>query len=227
MRAAAAVGVSVPLITLGSCGENPPAPIHARAQGEGPPAIPPIKAPSETADALIRQSLMETGTQYSSWQRISDAARWAPTLCAPPKPVNLHWSQSQDDQTHGRKLYYLYCNQPDIYDWSDRYAEVNYRVPAGFTIVKEAHLPVALAPGAGNVPASDVVDRDGKSYRIGPTSSLFVMTKFDESTPNSDRGWIYATLDSTGNEITSMGAIESCMRCHTAAHKDRLFGFHK
>ncbi|MBX3390242.1 MAG: hypothetical protein KF691_12410 [Phycisphaeraceae bacterium] len=53
------------------------------------------------------------------------------------------------------------------------------------------------------------------------------MTKFDESTPNSDRGWIYATMDSGGKEITSMGAIESCVGCHAAAEKDRLFGFRK
>ncbi|MBX3390241.1 MAG: hypothetical protein KF691_12405 [Phycisphaeraceae bacterium] len=96
---------------------------------------------------------------------MSDAARWAPTLCLPPKPVNLHWSESKDEKAHGRKLYYLYCNQPDVYDWADRHADINYRIPAGFTVVKEAHAPVATVPGAQGAPASEVVEREGKTYR--------------------------------------------------------------
>lgn len=183
-------------------------------------------SPIETSPE-IQRDLLAIGREYSSWTLISDAARWAPTLCMPPRNTELHWSDSRDDGTHGRKLYYLRCNKPDLYDWLDRYADMNYRVPAGLTIVKEAHVPLEMPPSGNGVDTSEVLQRDGKSYQVGPAASLFVMSKYDEATPNTDRGWVYATLNADGTTITSAGAIESCIKCHAETPKDRLFGFSK
>jgi hypothetical protein len=63
--------------------------------------------------------------------------------------------------------------------------------------------------------------------RVGPSASYFVMTKYDETMPKTDRGWVYATPNADGTTITSAGAIQSCIRCHAETTKDRLFGFSK
>lgn len=189
-----------------------------------PPAERTPDSPAVDIGAEIQRDLLAVGRDYKSWKLMSDAARWAPTMCAAPRTTELHLSSSRDDRTHGRKLYYLRCNQPDIYDWVDRNADANYRVPAGLSIVKEAHVPVELKSGE-SAPHNEVFDGSDKSYRIGAVTSLFVMTKYDESTPKTDRGWVYATLDADGTTITSAGAIQSCIECHSETKKDRLFGF--
>jgi len=200
-------------------------PDHANAK---PPVTEhPIGSPAVEVSSEIQRDLLAVGRDYASWKVISDVARWAPTQCLPPRSRELHWSNSRDDRTHGGKLYYLRCNEPDTYDWVDRHADINYRVPPGFAIVKEAHVPVEMTAGGEGASISTIAERGGKSYRAGAVASLFVMRKYDETTPNTDRGWVYATLNADGTTITSAGAIQSCIECHATTTKDRLFGFSK
>lgn len=217
------LGLTLCLASVLCCEKRGPDHPNAKAPLTGPPlSLPAIDFGSE-----IQRDLLSVGRDYASWKLMSDAARWAPTLCLPPRSTELHWSNSGDDRTHGRKLYYLRCNEPDTYDWVDRHADINYRIPAGFTIVKESHVPVEMTAGGEGAPTSKVAERGGKTYRVGAVVSLFVMKKYDETTPNTDRGWVYATLNADGTTITSAGAIQSCMECHSETTKDRLFGFSK
>jgi hypothetical protein len=52
------------------------------------------------------------------------------------------------------------------------------------------------------------------------------MFKLDAATPNSDGGWIYATITADG-QLTAAGRIPSCIGCHVEAEHDRLFGVPK
>jgi hypothetical protein len=78
---------------------------------------------------------------------------------------------------------------------------------------------------------------DGKLYSKGPLYALFIMLKCAEDTPDTDRGWVYATAapvpraDTAPDQptagpvvITSMGKIESCMECYVESKHDRLLG---
>lgn len=50
------------------------------------------------------------------------------------------------------------------------------------------------------------------------------MMKLDPATPNTDDGWVYATLTPDGKAVTASGRIASCTECHTKAPHERLFG---
>jgi len=68
------------------------------------------------------------------------------------------------------------------------------------------------------------VCKDGDQvWHGGDAAGLFVMHKLDASTPGTDRGWIYGTIDAKG-AVTSAGAVASCMRCHQDTAEDRRFG---
>ncbi|MFT5290570.1 MAG: hypothetical protein ACI82F_002645 [Planctomycetota bacterium] len=48
------------------------------------------------------------GTRHNGWAKLGDVPSWAPELCGmPPAPGPLV-SESGDEGTHGRKLYFLY-----------------------------------------------------------------------------------------------------------------------
>jgi hypothetical protein len=50
------------------------------------------------------------------------------------------------------------------------------------------------------------------------------MFKAAEATPDTDDGWVYATVTADG-QVTAAGRVASCMSCHdTAATHERLFG---
>lgn len=112
--------------------------------------------------------------------------------------------------------------------------------PVGQVIVKESwiteQVPSLDAP-------SPVTEFDASTARIvnanaprpasaGPThlpckpGPLFFMLKLDPATPDTDQGWIYATLtvDASGKPTIIAGRIASCMECHTQAPHGRLFG---
>jgi hypothetical protein len=66
-----------------------------------------------------------------------------------------------------------------------------------------------------------------KVFKAARQADLFIMLKLDPRTPDTDDGWVYATATPDGKKITSMGKIESCMKCHRQAKSDRLFGLRK
>ena len=39
-----------------------------------------------------------------------------------------------------------------------------------------------------------------------------------------DSGWVYGTVSSDGQGVTSAGQVRTCMGCHEQAPHDRLFG---
>jgi hypothetical protein len=50
------------------------------------------------------------------------------------------------------------------------------------------------------------------------------MFRVDRKTPDTDEGWIYATVSAAG-QVTAAGRVASCMGCHeTSATHERLFG---
>jgi hypothetical protein len=73
-------------------------------------------------------------------------------------------------------------------------------------------------------PHQRFAEKDGKHYRPAEKADLFIMLKLDPATPDTDQGWVYATVSADGKTVTSSGRVESCMGCHTKAPDDRLFG---
>ena len=66
-------------------------------------------------------------------------------------------------------------------------------------------------------------DEDGRAWRAAERGPLFVMLKLEPDTPGTDQGWIYATVEPSG-EVTSAGLNASCIECHVDAPRDRQFG---
>ncbi len=66
--------------------------------------------------------------------------------------------------------------------------------------------------------------KDGVLYRATEPAGLFIMFKVDPATPDTDEGWVYATVSPAG-QLTSSGRVSACMGCHeTSATHERLFG---
>lgn len=166
-----------------------------------------------------------------------------------PKPSTA----KTDDSGHGHKLYYLYARYPQAYRAQTGLARgdaFGFRNPApplppplaqdvGQVIIKEAWTDIALAADAPRPPDRPVGKKpaygpttfetytyvDGKPHAIGDRSALFMMLKVAATpTPDSDNGWVYATLTPDGSTITAAGLLPSCMGCHEHAEHDRLFG---
>ena len=169
---------------------------------------------------------------YRTWGRVDEPARWAPTMCmAPPPPARARRSASGDRGTHGRKLYSLFARDRVAYQ-----DEGLALAPIGQVLAKEAWLPVEIEPSelpelfpAAN--PGDLVDgwlpyarsEDGRAWKAGERGALFLMMKLDPQEPGTDEGWLYATVEPDG-QVTSMGALESCIECHRRAPRDRQFG---
>ena len=50
-------------------------------------------------------------------------------------------------------------------------------------------------------------------FRATEPAGLFIMFKLDPATPETDEGWVYATV-STAGQVTSAGRVATCMGCH-------------
>lgn len=218
----ARIGLATALVStvmgLGACGSKENESQQVRAA--------PVSAVSQTAD--FRADVLASAAGYRNWVRVSDGPQWAPELCLPPQGVKgPRFSESKDSDTHGRKLYYLFCNQHQYYYSIGDATPSESGTPVGLAIVKEAHQPVELDGTHAGTPKRETVSRRGKAYETGPITSLFVMTKYDAATPGTDEGWVYATLDAEGREVTGIGVIASCVECHREAEHDRLFGLNR
>ena len=207
-------------------------------------ALPP--APEEPPFHAL---LKKTAGEYRVFGRVDDEMRWAPFLCRMPMPGVARVSASQDEKTHGRKLYSLFARDREAY-W-----KINPKQPAlmpiGQTLVKESwvpeEVPAEKVGQPGRVPFQEiVVDRkgvkddrgpfnlgdhfwpygrkDGKLFKATRQADLFIMIKLDPKTPNTDQGWVYGTVSPDGKKVTSAGRVDSCMKCHQDAKVDRLFG---
>lgn len=191
--------------------------------------------PDEDMAAMILAAVAE----YRTWQRVDHAAAWSPLKCDAPPPDRVRFSASEDDGTHGAKLYFLFAKNIKAYLGLTQEG----KTPVGQVMVKETWKPVegkhsdsAAGPArnAAEKPATSLsanrrqyypyAERQGVTYTTGEKGPLFVMIK-TEHQRGTDQGWIYATLVADGSEVTAAGRIPSCMECHAQAKYDRLFGW--
>jgi hypothetical protein len=154
--------------------------------------------------------------RYKSWTRVSDDVGWALTDCAYHPPSGVLRSESNDQSTHGQKLYFLFANIPSGYR-HDRYVRatgepvtgIEADQPIGQAIVKEAWRPAACdSPAPHRLPPAEYIFRDGRWYRTGEPAGLFIMFKLDPATPETDRGWVYATSDPNSGAATKRADCE-------------------
>ncbi len=178
----------------------------------------PVRTPVEGPFA---DRLREVARNYRSFRRVDDVARWAPLMCLPPPPGMTQMSESRDEKTHGRKLYFLFARDAEAY-----ISGLHKPSPVGQAIVKEAWVPEEVKdpakPGAFDR-TKPFAGSGGKFYCAVQQADLFVMIKLDPATPGTDQGWIYGTLRADGKTVTSAGRVASCMKCHQR-REQRLFG---
>jgi len=76
----------------------------ALAQPAPTPAAPTPDAPHHRNPGPFDQQILEAAQNFKHYARVSDQAKWAPTLCSAPSPAGALRSASSDDSTHGKKL---------------------------------------------------------------------------------------------------------------------------
>lgn len=149
-------------------------------------------------------------------------------------------SRSNDEKSHGGKLYYLYAkNAKEYLQKSERDAHPR---PTGLidndalqVVVKETwEVRRTNDPPEGFngfsrsnpkvVDTSRSVERDGMYYVPSKQSDLFIMIQFDKERPGTDDGWVYGTVSPDGKLVTGSGRVQNCMNCHLSAPRHRLFG---
>lgn len=171
------------------------------------------------AGSPLDARLLEIAGEYLKYGRVDDLNRWAPTLCA-LHPSRARFSESGDDATHGRKIYYLFARDRDAY-----VNGIKNPQPEGQVIVKEAWNPVPVEgfeipeqarndEGGRYVPDAKL---DERTYTTGAKSGLFIMLK-------RGGGWTYATVTPEGDRVLQSGQVTSCIGCHRDAKPDSLFG---
>lgn len=189
----------------------------------------------------FNDALRIAARSYKNWPRVSDSAYFAPTLCTTPPRVGALWSQSKDEDTHGKKLYHLYTNRSAEYGYGlwDAVDPAGPRAPAtfspGMVVVKEtwtaeevdrARVPNEQSKGRAlpSYPPEYHVTAT-KAWKMGEQRDLFIMLRTDDTKmEGTDQGWVYAVVSKDGEEIRSASRIDSCMGCHKEAKFERLFG---
>ncbi|MCK6471859.1 MAG: hypothetical protein L6R28_08940 [Planctomycetes bacterium] len=94
---------------------------------------------SEVPD--FKPRLLEIAKAYQGYGRVDDQLRWAPSLCRSSPPSTPALSASDDKDSHGRKLYYLFAADRQAYLES---AEGKAQ-SAGQVLVKESWIPKEVA----------------------------------------------------------------------------------
>lgn len=199
--------------------------------------------PKSEREKQWRADVLTIAKDYERFGRVDHEARWAPHLCRMPLDPKARMSQSPDAATHGKKLYSLFAkSRPAYARTTKKYAELK-EAPIGQWIVKESWTPeeftgdsteikpvvreMRIKDEDGNL-VTDVFipfgTHDGKTYRAKVKAGLFVMMKYDSATPDTDQGWVYATVAKDLKSVTAIGRIESCIKCHQDAKWDRQFG---
>ena len=184
-------------------------PLRANLQAENNPAF--------------HARLLELASTYQSFARVDDELHWAPFLCRQPMPSGPRRSMSTMEDTHGRKLYFVFAQDRAAYLGRDG------KSPAfeGQAVIKEAWTVQEVpADTAYNKTQSPVMylPEGGKLFHAKDRAGLFIMYRLPTGTPGTDGGWVYGTVDATGTSVTSAGTVPACMSCHKQAKFERLFG---
>lgn len=181
------------------------------------------------------------------WAPMLCSAQAYAAVAARPK-----MSASGDQGTHGQKLYYLYASDlgaylaPFVSDGAlsevpsdvqggglvlaekeptgGTWSEDDLGVPASIALVKESWTPERVDEYASADPLRRVVRCGDDWYEAGEQRELFIMTRLDPMTPETDNGWVYATVHPETLEVQAAGRIASCMACHVNNGESRLFG---
>lgn len=190
-------------------------------------------------DDDIDQRLLKAIENYKDFGRVDDQIRWAPWLCKMPAPSQARFSKSEDEDTHGQKLYFMFAKNRIEY-----LAAGEKDQPEGQIIVKESWTHKAWTgdsePSHEHNSESEVYNRsdqqaprsqsyfpfakrDGKWFQADEQADLFVMMKSEPSDRN-DEGWTYAVVSADRESIIASGKLDSCMECHKDARRDRVFG---
>ena len=206
----------------------------------------PIDA-SALASLTFEQMFLVAARDYENWTQVSDHLGWVILDCTPRPPI-LRVSTGHDVVTHGNKLYVVFArhyesfigrhpgrdNEPDLLpnvspagtsagetSADQAFALHTVREPVGQVIVKESWKPVEVALADSN--PGDALGSDGRAFRRGEKSDLFIMLKLDPATPNTDEGWVYGTVTPDAKTVGSSGRVARCMKCHVDAPRDRVF----
>ncbi len=198
------------------------------------------------------QLLFKVGSEYKRWGRVDDEMRWAPWLCRKPEPGKLNFSDRPAGDAHGQKLYSLFARQRDEFfqltkdkkvnvgqtivkqSWLPEEITDSQEIPPKFNANFEKII-VSKDPRKQEGGIPQIVNetdhfypfawKGDKVYKAGNQTDLFVMTKLDPKTPDTDEGWVYGVLSPDGKTVSAAGKIESCVRCHSTSQGDRLFGY--
>lgn len=188
-----------------------------------------VDASADRAVTPFEEQALAIAAAYTAWGRVDDELRWAPFLCRQPYPGITRPSQSNDEATHGRKLYSVFAKNHAAYPNGPQDDQV---------VVKESWVPELVPDADAGVPpnryANDAgteadhfypyAKGDGGIYRAAAKAGLFIMFRLDPATPDTDEGWVYATVSPAG-QVTAAGRVASCMGCHeTSATHERLYG---
>lgn len=192
---------------------------HAESAPTTAPPVATVAAPMPFADEIH-----SVFPGYRVWGRVDDEVRWAPDLCRMANPASAHVSRVEEGP-HQQKLYSLFASDRDAYSTG--------AVQPGFVIVKESYVPERVEkpdPMRYPWPAdADGLDHfypfaqgaDGSTYKASKFAGAYVMMKLAKGTPDTDEGWVYGTIDASG-QLTSSGRVASCMGCHDTK-PERLF----
>ena len=240
-------------VFMAGCGESKPLAKPSPQSNATPPspAPPPASAEQKTLAAsnerplgalvepnLIEQQLLEIASEYRQYTCVSPHLMQALRLCrADPGALlqpQLQSSSSNDGTTHGKKLYLLYAKDESDYANMHTGAATNPLViwenKVGQAVVKQSFERVHVGPpnsvhgaGVGIGDQATSSDKDGL-FRRGEPKELFIMLRLPDTTPDTDRGWVYGVVTPDGKSVIQSGAIASCMECHQETTRDRLYG---
>ncbi len=201
----------------------------SESNAEAVPPIEPVAADLPVVNnEAFHESLVESAKTYIRYPMVNSVAEVAPADCAAPTEPEARpkMSESEDDQSHGQKLYYLFAK-----DITHYLSPEGKDAPVGQVLVKESWASKESNPDARNLRnhasgnrINPRVDHDGKVLEIGKRNALFVMMKLDSKTADTDQGWVYGVVDPDTKAVSASGKVASCMECHESAKHDRLFG---
>lgn len=192
------------------------------------------KAERSENDPRFHDQLLKVAAEYQEYGLINPLANIAPELCraasSPTVPVSL--SASDDQESHGKKLYYLFAKRDGDYSLGDATAAS----AVGQVLVKESWTAKEVAENddaafeprkhsSGHEVRATVLDGE-VIVTTDKRRELFVMLRLEEDTPGTDNGWVYGTITADGKKVTSAGVVESCARCHRES-PERLLGLPK
>jgi hypothetical protein len=175
-------------------------------------------------ESPFAQRALAIAAEYPSWGRVDDELRWAPFLCRIPLPGVAYMSESTDTDTHGQKLYSVFVKRREVYPMGPQSAD-QVVVKESWTAEKVTapYQPESVRGSAEGDHFYPYAKRGDTVYRAAARAGLYLMFRVDPPTPDTDQGWVYATLTPDGH-VTATGRITSCMGCHEHAPHDRLFG---